>query len=45
MLSPAIFVSAVLNGLITGAVYALVALGLTLVYGVLHTACSVSTPT
>jgi len=29
-------VPAVLNGLMTGAVYALVALGLTLVYGVLH---------
>jgi branched-chain amino acid transport system permease protein len=28
---------AVLNGLLTGAVYALVALGLTLIYGVLHT--------
>jgi branched-chain amino acid transport system permease protein len=27
---------AVLNGLTTGAVYALVALGLTLIYGVLH---------
>ena len=27
---------AILNGLLTGAVYALVALGLTLVYGVLH---------
>jgi branched-chain amino acid transport system permease protein len=34
--SPAILVSAVLNGLLTGAVYALVALGLTLIYGVLH---------
>ena len=31
-----IIVPAVLNGLMTGAVYALVALGLTLVYGVLH---------
>ena len=28
--------SRVLNGLLTGAVYALVALGLTLIYGVLH---------
>lgn len=31
-----ILVPAVLNGLTTGAVYALVALGLTLIYGVLH---------
>jgi branched-chain amino acid transport system permease protein len=36
MLSPTILVPAVLNGLLTGAVYALVALGLTLIYGVLH---------
>jgi branched-chain amino acid transport system permease protein len=36
MLSPFILVPAVLNGLMTGAVYALVALGLTLIYGVLH---------
>jgi branched-chain amino acid transport system permease protein len=36
MLSPVILVSAVLNGLLTGAVYGLVALGLTLIYGVLH---------
>jgi branched-chain amino acid transport system permease protein len=36
MLSPVILVPAVLNGLMTGAVYALIALGLTLVYGVLH---------
>lgn len=36
MYSPAIIVEAVLNGLMTGAVYALIALGLTLVYGVLH---------
>src|ERR1700686_4437569 len=36
MLSPSIVVPAVLNGLLTGAVYALVALGLTLIYGVLH---------
>jgi branched-chain amino acid transport system permease protein len=36
VLSPAILVPAVLNGLLTGAVYALVALGLTLIYGVLH---------
>jgi branched-chain amino acid transport system permease protein len=36
MLSPVILVPAVLNGLMTGAVYALVALGLTVIYGVLH---------
>src|SRR6476661_8563463 len=36
MLSPVIIVPAILNGLMTGAVYALVALGLTLIYGVLH---------
>jgi len=36
MLSPVILASAVLNGLLTGAVYALVALGLTLIYGILH---------
>ncbi len=36
MFSPVILVTAILNGLLTGAVYALVALGLTLVYGVLH---------
>jgi len=36
MLSPAILIPAVLNGLLTGAVYALIALGLTLIYGVLH---------
>jgi branched-chain amino acid transport system permease protein len=36
MLSLTILVPAVLNGLMTGAVYALVALGLTLIYGVLH---------
>src|SRR3981081_1742649 len=36
MLSPVILVPAVLNGLRAGAVYALVALGLTLIYGVLH---------
>ncbi len=34
--SPVILVPAILNGLMTGAVYALVALGLTLIYGVLH---------
>jgi branched-chain amino acid transport system permease protein len=36
MLSSIILIPAVLNGLMTGAVYALVALGLTLIYGVLH---------
>ncbi|MEJ1158970.1 branched-chain amino acid ABC transporter permease [Prosthecomicrobium sp. N25] len=36
MLPIDIFLSALANGLMTGAVYALVALGLTLVYGVLH---------
>jgi branched-chain amino acid transport system permease protein len=36
MLDPGILFSALLNGLTTGAVYALVALGLTLIYGVLH---------
>jgi len=33
---PAIIAEAMVNGLLTGSVYALVALGLTLVYGVLH---------
>ena len=36
MLPLDIFLSAMVNGLMIGAVYALVALGLTLVYGVLH---------
>ena len=36
MLSPVILVPAILNGILTGAIYALVALGLTLIYGVLH---------
>ncbi len=36
MFSPPILIAAVLNGLMTGSVYALIALGLTLVYGVLH---------
>jgi branched-chain amino acid transport system permease protein len=36
VLSPGILVAAVLNGLLTGSLYALVALGLTLIYGVLH---------
>lgn len=36
MFAPQILLQAALNGLLTGAVYALIALGLTLVYGVLH---------
>jgi branched-chain amino acid transport system permease protein len=36
MPSPDILAAAVLNGLMSGAVYALIAVGLTLVYGVLH---------
>ncbi|HXX04077.1 MAG TPA: branched-chain amino acid ABC transporter permease [Xanthobacteraceae bacterium] len=36
MLSPLILATAIINGLLNGAVYALVALGLTLIYGVLH---------
>ena len=36
MLDFAILFPSVLNGLTTGAVYALIALGLTLIYGVLH---------
>ena len=36
MTSPDIWLAVVVNGLMTGAVYALIALGLTLVYGVLH---------
>ena len=36
MLSMTILIPAILNGLMTGAAYALVALGLTLIYGVLH---------
>lgn len=36
MLSPAILIAAILNGVLTGSIYALVALGLTLIYGVLH---------
>jgi branched-chain amino acid transport system permease protein len=36
MFPPAIIAEATANGLLTGAIYALVALGLTLVYGVLH---------
>jgi len=36
VLSPSILIAVVVNGLLTGALYALVALGLTLIYGVLH---------
>ena len=36
MLAPEIVLAAVINGLLTGAVYALVSVALTLVYGVLH---------
>ncbi|GGK17468.1 branched-chain amino acid ABC transporter permease [Salinarimonas ramus] len=36
MFTPDIVLTATINGLMTGAVYALIALGLTLVYGVLH---------
>ena len=36
MFSPSILIAAIINGLLSGAVYALVALGLTLIYGVLH---------
>ena len=36
MFEPVILVTALINGLVFGAIYALVALGLTLIYGVLH---------
>ncbi len=36
MFTPDILIQAVINGVLMGAVYALVALGLTLIYGVLH---------
>jgi branched-chain amino acid transport system permease protein len=36
MLDPSILFASLLNGLTTGAIYALIALGLTLIYGVLH---------
>ncbi len=36
MLDPSILLASLLNGLTTGAIYALIALGLTLIYGVLH---------
>jgi branched-chain amino acid transport system permease protein len=36
VLSPEILLSALVNGVLLGAIYALVALGLTLIYGVLH---------
>jgi len=34
--APSILIPTVINGVLTGAVYALIALGLTLIYGVLH---------
>ncbi len=36
MFEPSILLASLLNGLTTGAIYALIALGLTLIYGVLH---------
>ena len=36
MFAPSILIPAIINGVLTGAVYALIALGLTLIYGVLH---------
>jgi branched-chain amino acid transport system permease protein len=36
MFSPTLLIAGIINGLMTGSVYALVAVGLTLVYGVLH---------
>src|ERR1700729_863703 len=36
MFAPDILAAATINGLMSGAVYALIAVGLTLVYGVLH---------
>jgi branched-chain amino acid transport system permease protein len=36
MYSPTIILEAMINGLLTGGIYAMIALGLTLVYGVLH---------
>ena len=36
MFAPSILIPTVINGVLTGAVYALIALGLTLIYGVLH---------
>ena len=36
MFDASILLASVLNGITTGAVYALIALGLTLIYGVLH---------
>jgi branched-chain amino acid transport system permease protein len=36
MPDPAVILASVLNGITTGSIYALVALGLTLIYGVLH---------
>ncbi len=36
MYDPSIIAASIINGLMTGAIYSLVALGLTLIYGVLH---------
>ena len=36
MLDPQIIFAGVLNGLLAGGIYVLVAVGLTLIYGVLH---------
>ena len=36
MFPPSLLIAGIINGLMTGSVYALVAVGLTLVYGVLH---------
>jgi len=36
LFAPSILIPAIINGVLTGAVYALIALGLTLIYGVLH---------
>ena len=36
MFAPGILIQAIVNGVLMGAVYALIALGLTLIYGVLH---------
>ncbi len=45
MFEPVILVTALINGLMFGAIYALVALGLTLIYGVLHIIISIGTCT
>ena len=44
MFAPEIVLAAVINGLLTGAVYALVSVALTLVYGVLHIIISPMAP-